>query len=419
MRILIISNFYPPVELGGWEQLTAEMVEDLQGRGHKVLVLTSDYRAETVQTKNSFVWRCLKLQSDVFRYRAIDFLRWNYVEKHNFEMIDKALRVFVPDIVFVHGMWLLPHSLAWYLEQKLPKQVVYYVAGDWPYSSDPHEVYWSSPPQHVWLRSFKRRFGKYLLETWRNFRNQRRLQFYRVACVSKMIREDLRLHAQIPYENSCVIYNAIDLKQFSPPCDWKPGVWKSEIPTFIFAGSLISNKGAHVALKGFAKALQLGLGPARLLIIGSGDPDYEHMLKSMTMQMQLDEKVHFLGRIQRSEMAAFLQQGDIFLFCTSLFEAMSRMAQEAMGCGLLVIGTTVGGMGELLVNGETGLVFAADDYEELARQILQAYQDPLLRERLAKNARERIVSDFNLKRMNDEIENFLLSVLQRNDTIQP
>lgn len=418
MRILTISNFYPPVELGGWEQLTAEMVEDLRGRGHQILVLTSDYRAKTVQAKDNAVWRCLKLQSDVLHYRISDFLRWGSVEKHNFAMIDRALKVFSPDIVFVHGMWLLPHSLAWYVEQKLPKRVVYYVAGNWPYFPDPHELYWSSPPRHAGLRTFKHWFAGRLLKNWRYLRDQRKLQFHRIACVSKMIREDLRQNAQIPYENSCVIYNAIDVNQFSPPCNWVPGNWKSEIPTFLFAGSLISNKGAHVALKGFARAVQLGLGPARLLIIGGGDPDYERMLKNMVMQMQLDEQVHFLGRIQRFEMAEYLRQGDVFLFCTRFFEAMSRMMQEAMGCGLLVIGTAVGGMGELLVDGETGLVFAPDDYEGLAQQILRVYSDSVLRGRLEKNAQERIVSDFNVERMNDEIENFLLSALERSDTIQ-
>ena len=63
MRILVISNYFPPVELGGWDQLTRDVSQRLQERGHEVLVLTSNYRQAELTTPEANVLRTLHLES--------------------------------------------------------------------------------------------------------------------------------------------------------------------------------------------------------------------------------------------------------------------------------------------------------------------------------------------------------------------
>ena len=71
MKILVISNYYPPFEIGGWEQLTRDVTNELGRRGHQVRVLTSNHKAEGVFRPEPAIARQFHLQSpDPFHYRA-------------------------------------------------------------------------------------------------------------------------------------------------------------------------------------------------------------------------------------------------------------------------------------------------------------------------------------------------------------
>ena len=73
MRILFISNHYPPCDSGGWEQNCQEMVERLQARGHSCHVLTSRYGVCGRVQAEEGVTRSLHLEADAHYYRPVDF----------------------------------------------------------------------------------------------------------------------------------------------------------------------------------------------------------------------------------------------------------------------------------------------------------------------------------------------------------
>jgi len=77
MRILIISNFYPPYDVGGWEQNSRELTLLFQQRGHSVEVLTSNYGTFSQDQSELGVHRTLALEGSLAYYRPLDFfLRW-------------------------------------------------------------------------------------------------------------------------------------------------------------------------------------------------------------------------------------------------------------------------------------------------------------------------------------------------------
>ncbi len=84
-----------------------------------------------------------------------------------------------------------------------------------------------------------------------------------------------------------------------------------------------------------------------------------------------------------------------------------------MAAGLIVVGTLTGGTGELLVEGETGLTFEPEDALTLAQRILELRGAPELCAKLAKNARDKVVRQFDLRRMIDEIETYLTQVTEQ------
>ena len=124
----------------------------------------------------------------------------------------------------------------------------------------------------------------------------------------------------------------------------------------------------------------------------------------------MQDRVRFLGAAQRSAVPQVLAEHDVLLFPSEWNEPFARSVLEGMAAGLVVVGTTTGGTGEILVDGETGLTFAAGDAVQLAAQIQRLVVDPELRRRLAQSSRRIVRQYYTLGRMVDELEAELQTV---------
>ena len=98
MRILVVSNLYPPHVLGGYEILCAQVVERLRVRGHEVSVLTSDHGGPDGTTG---VERTLALETPFDRPAERSRRRRREVTRHNATVTRDAIRRIDPDRVFV------------------------------------------------------------------------------------------------------------------------------------------------------------------------------------------------------------------------------------------------------------------------------------------------------------------------------
>ena len=108
MKLLVVSNFYPPARAGGYTQLCIEVAEALKKRGHEITVLTSNHRIETVTRPDPAVRRVLHLEGDLNYYRPLEFfLRWRANRRANERWVREVVRETAPDLVFVWGMWAL------------------------------------------------------------------------------------------------------------------------------------------------------------------------------------------------------------------------------------------------------------------------------------------------------------------------
>ena len=145
MRILVISNYYPPIELGGWEQLTSNVVSRLIARGHQIEILTSNYRAKEVRRDEAGIHRHLHLESyDPVNYHPKSTLYFRRQEDENRKVLNNIVSKFDPEIIFINGMWNLPVTVAKNAEAVRPGRVVYYMASYWPTEPDAHTAYWTS-----------------------------------------------------------------------------------------------------------------------------------------------------------------------------------------------------------------------------------------------------------------------------------
>lgn len=411
MRILIISNYYPPVELGGWEQLTCNVAGRLEARGHQIHVLTSNYRAGELGENGSSARRILHLESpDPARYHPQYSLLKRTWERQNEAAITVAVRDFKPDILFINGMWNLPYSVARRAEDLMPGRVVYYLASYWPTEPDAHTAYWQDLNRNSWRGIPKRILSALILRTIVAGKPRNQLDFTRVMCVSGFMREYAVAQAGIPRERTRIVHNGIELDLFQTrPASSGPGPLR-----LLYAGRLSPDKGVHTVIESLAiLSKNYPDLEAQLSIYGGGAADYEKRLRNLVQEKGLEACVSFRGLIPREEMPAAFAEHDVLVFPSIWSEPLARIVQEAMASGLVVVGTCTGGTSEILMDGENGLAFEAENPDMLAEKIRTLAENPASGARLAAAARRTVEQHFSLERMVDEIENNFQEILSK------
>jgi glycogen synthase len=405
MRILFLSNFFPPARPGGYTQWCHEVAERLAERGHTIGVLTSRHERAKAPAGEQNIYRLLHLEGDLAYYEPLHFFtRWKKQFRENLVFLEHTVGEFAPDLIFVWGMWALSKALPALAEQLLPGRVVYYLSDYWPSAVDMHTTYWQSPTRSWPMQVPKRVLSKVAMSMLAK-EAQPDLKLEQVICVSARVR-DLLVEAGLPIQHARIIYGGTDIERFL-------GVRKRDYVSghlkLLYAGQLVRHKGVHTAIETMAKLVnERRINQISLTLVGSGHPDYEAFLRDLVERERLHDFVTFHKPVSKDKMPAILQQFDVLIFPSIYEEPFARITQEAMASGLVVVGTTTGGTKEILRDGETGFTFASEDANGLAEQIIRLISDPDLCCRLARAGRQTVLENFTLDKMVKEIEAYLM-----------
>ncbi len=182
-------------------------------------------------------------------------------------------------------------------------------------------------------------------------------------------------------ERTRVIPFGIDTAQF----DYCRRISRSKMRIGI-AKSLWPKYGIDVLIRAFY-ILSKSHDNIELLIAGKGE--FESKYKQLVKDLQLDEKVRFLGFINHDELPEFLRGIDIFAMPSiSDGESFGVAALEASSTGLPVVATSVGGVPEVVKENKTGLLVERRDIEGLAGAIEKLILNPDLREKMGSTGRK-------------------------------
>jgi glycosyltransferase involved in cell wall biosynthesis len=187
-----------------------------------------------------------------------------------------------------------------------------------------------------------------------------------------------------------VVSNGVDLTEFHPGDDAMP----SDIPVPVgapiatFVGVLREQKGQSAAVAAWPEVVRR-FPDARLLLVGTGQ--LEAQLRSQAAAAGLEDHVIFAGG--RSDVPTILRASTLVLL-PSEGEALPTVLIEAAGCGRAVVATSVGGVPEVVVDGQTGLLVPPGDLVALQDAIIRLLGDPALRQALERRARELAVRRF-------------------------
>lgn len=132
----------------------------------------------------------------------------------------------------------------------------------------------------------------------------------------------------------------------------------------------------------------------QFLIVGNGE-EYDSLM-ALRNELKLQDKVIFSGF--RSDIYNVLNASDLFCL-SSDYEGLPISILEAMLCGKPVVSTDVGGVNEVTINGETGLLCSKGDYKGLAEAILKLANDKELRERFSQKALQEVKTTFSARVM--------------------
>ena len=166
----------------------------------------------------------------------------------------------------------------------------------------------------------------------------------------------------------------------------------------LMVGIIRSVKRHELALEAMTRLLP-ELPAMRLVLAGDG-PRMEAM-RELARKLGIADRVIFLGH--RDDVPDLLTAADAFLL-TSRSEGVPQAVTQALGCGLPVVATRVGGVPELVIHERTGLLAEAEDVVGIARALLRLAHDPVLAMRLGAAGREHVHRHFSLDAMLDATE---------------
>lgn len=410
MRILFLTNYYPPCRYDwGYMQLCEEAADGLAARGHEVAVLTSHYRHGEERERPYPVYRLLPIDPDwnsgVSAFKQFFFGR-RAKEQQSVAYLKQVVAEFKPQVIFAWHCIGLSRVMLQTAENLPDVAMAYYFANYMPELADEYVLYWQAPAVGFPVGLIKRVLSQVALNQLAGEGKPIRLRYENSACVSNYVRQRLAAQGLIP-KNSAVIHNGIDLDTFSQPGSATFSKEKSPIRCLV-AGRVDAEKGVHTVVEAFVRLQAQGKAQKfQLTILGDGPAAYGQTLRERVKENCLKNVVEFAPPVPRDQMPQILARYDILILASEYAEPLARAGQEAMGMGLLVIGTTTGGSSELLTHEETGLVFEAGNADSLAAQLACVLQKPDAATNLAAAGQQVVLGHFNMARMWDEIESFL------------
>jgi glycosyltransferase involved in cell wall biosynthesis len=220
-----------------------------------------------------------------------------------------------------------------------------------------------------------------------------------VVTVSEERRQHFLAENRVSPRKVVCIPNGIDTDRFRPDPATRAAL-RSELgvaeDTLLLgaAGHFRPEKGIDVVIRGFHQLAQrVGADRTRLLVLGEGTPAEWALITELARSGP--GKVELLGF--RRDPERWFAALDVFVHMPRL-EAFGLVAAEALASGLPVVAAHVGGLPEIVQDGRTGLLVPPEAPEALADALGRLLADPLLRQRLAQQARPSAVAAFGMER---------------------
>lgn len=376
MKVLMVSWEYPPVVIGGLGRHVHHLATELAAAGHEVVVLSRRPTGTDPSTHPTTDEVCegvrviaAALDPHEFTF-GDDMMAWVLAMGHAMTRAGLALRDWQPDVVHAHD-WLVAHpavALAQYFDVPLVSTIHATEAG--------RHSGWISGPVSRQVHA---------LESWLVHDSDAL-----ITCSESMLEEITALFGADPAPDLApvtVIRNGIDTSGWP----FAPRRARTGPAELLFVGRLEYEKGVHDAIAALPRIRRTHPGTT-LTVAGEGTQ--YHWLVDQARRHKVLKATRFAGHVNHAELLSLLHRVDAVVL-PSHYEPFGIVALEAAAAGAPLVTSDVGGLGEAVLNGQTGLSCPPRDVAALAAAVRAVLDDPEAAQRRAVAACRRLTSDFS------------------------
>jgi glycosyltransferase involved in cell wall biosynthesis len=362
VKKLKVIHLVEDMKTGGAERVIADIAEGLDRNRYDVRVWCITRGGDT---------------ADELTEKGIAVMILGISSYHNpFKILKlkRLLREAAPDIVHTHGYFA--SVIGRLSAQKADVSVIL---------AHVHSTYWDYKKRHIFMERKLSRFTD------------------KIICCSKAVENFVRDFEKIGKGKTAVIYNGVDEERFYPRED-TPSI-RSELgidenaPLVGTVSSLTPHKG-HEYLFRAASLVKEEFPSAKFLIVGDGPLRTE--LEDLVKNLSVYPDILFTGT--RKDVPKILSVMDVFVLPSSFREGLGIAIIEAMAAEKPVVATDIGGIPEVVKQGETGFLVPPGDPRALAKAIIELLQNPEKAREIGKKGRVRFKEKFTRKHMLSEID---------------
>lgn len=379
MKILILSDDFPPQISGGASRVAFDLAIGLQRAGHQISVITTCREKKEEKDTNYG-------GLNIFRIYANYHERWRaYLSLYNPQTVGRVkelIREIKPDVIHAHNLhrYLSYHCLK--IAKKYCK-AVFLTAHDamlFNYERLATQKYLQRFDYRTnWLDHLRQAGKRY--NPFRNIINRHYLKYVdKIFTVSNAVKEALKANG---ISNTEVIYNGIDVKDWEISPELVEGFkekYNLRNKRIILLSGRISKLKGIEQIESAMLGVQREVPEAILLMIGRVG----------------------LGWLSGDELKAAYHSADIVVTPSICFDTFNRTNIEAMACQKPVVGTRYGGTIEIVQDGVTGYIVNPFDTEAMAEKIIILLENSEKAERFGQMGLERVKENFSLQKQVQE-----------------
>jgi glycogen synthase len=383
LKILVLTNLYPPQVLGGYERSMADIARLLQHRGHQVLVVTANMpefaASHTSRYPDPPIERCLALLG---RWQGgVEWLAPEVIPgliQQNQAAIAYILQTFKPDVCLAGNLDLLQVETE-VLEQVLANQPV------------AHYVMNKSPG--------------YLVE------QTPRTPTFRFITCSDWITQTLQA-AGYPTATAQTVYPGADVEAF----------YQADLPPpdglrIAYASLVMAYKGTDVLAEALTLLKADGVPFTATIAGGTFHPEFVEALKEYVQAEELP--VQFTGALSRQELIELFKTHNVLVFPSRFQEPFGISQIEAMSAGLTLVTSGTGGAAEIVEPGQDGLVFESENPLDLAEVLATLPLDPAGWQTIARRGQQKAMTQFSQLAAVEKIETILAELIRIPQPVPP
>lgn len=359
------------LKIGGAERVIADIAAGLDKKNFEVSVLCVTRGGEIADE--------LKEQGIEVKILGI----FSYHNPINVLKLARLLKKAKPDIVHTHGYFA-----------SVIGRIAAKIAGILILINHVHSTYWEYRKRHILMERFLSLFT------------------HKIICCSKAVEDFVRGQERINPAKTVVIYNGVDEDRFTTYKNTSSIKAQLGIDSGESVVGTVSSLTPHKGHKYLFQAAPMILGVCahtKFLIVGDGI--LREKLEEQIKNLNLASAVIFTGT--KKNIPEILSAMDIFVLPSCSREGLGISIIEAMAVEKPVVASDIGGIPEVVKNGETGFLVPPRNPEALAQAIIDLLQNPRKAKALGKKGRTRFQEKFTNERMLSEVESLYEALIDQ------